>query len=430
MSKKIKILLITIAALLVLLLSAGYLSYFVWQVPALDRSGWSKEDTAVQYLDYYGRPQTGWMTIENASYYFDEAGTMCTGWQEISGEQYYFSKEGQLQTGFLEIGGNRYYLKEDGTPYIGWAEAGNDRTYYAAPYGMRHSGWLEQPEGTYYLDSEGVVQTGWIKVGGIRYYLNADGILDPNWHHDGKVLTYTVSGTLYTGWYRGQEGVFYFDESGTQKTGWITDETGRFYLYEDGTYATGFVTIGGVERYFLPTGEYILLCNRWNAVPTDYEMNLVEVEKGYQMDATCGAALMEMVEAGRKAGYNIKLNSAYRSFERQQSIWNEKVNARIEKGQTRAYAEAEVGKSVAIPGTSEHQTGLAIDLPGTKGAYRWLEENCWKYGFILRYPDDKIDITGIIYEPWHFRYVGVELAKAVMDSGLCLEEYLEMLENS
>ena len=430
MSKKIKILIGVISATLSLVIAGFCVAYFVLQVPVFDRSGWNTSETAIRYLDYYGRPKTGWQTIENATYYFDETGTMCTDWQEISGKYYYFSPEGQLQTGFLELKGETYYLTEKGTPYIGWIGSGNEKSYYEAPYGMRHRSWLEQPEGTYYLDDQGHVQTGWIKVSGIRYYLNAEGLLDTAWQHDGKNLRYTEGDQPYTGWYRGEEGTFYFDEEGNQQTGWITDETGRFYLYEDGTYATGFVTIGGTERYFQSTGEYVLLCNRWNAVPYDYRLNLVEVENGYRMDATCGAALMEMVKAGREAGYKIKLNSAYRSVEHQQSIWDKKVNARIDAGQSRAYAEEQVGLSVAIPGTSEHQTGLAIDLPGTKAAYRWLEENCWKYGFILRYPDDKTDVTGIIYEPWHFRYVGVELAKDVMDSGLCLEEYLEQLKNA
>ena len=132
--------------------------------------------------------------------------------------------------------------------------------------------------------------------------------------------------------------------------------------------------------------------------------------------------------AGRENGYNVKINSSYRSKATQQAIWNEKVNNRIKKGQSKSTAEAMVGKSVAIPGTSEHQTGLAVDIKGTKKMYDWLAENSWQYGFILRYPDDKIKITGIVYEPWHFRYVGKPLAKDIYDSGLCLEEYLENLK--
>jgi D-alanyl-D-alanine carboxypeptidase len=86
---------------------------------------------------------------------------------------------------------------------------------------------------------------------------------------------------------------------------------------------------------------------------------------------------------------------------------------------------------VAIPGTSEHQLGLGVDInaDGVNSAgyevYDWLEAHCWEYGFILRYPEDKTDITGISNEPWHFRYVGQEAAEYIMSNGLCLEEYLE-----
>ncbi|MBR2937492.1 MAG: M15 family metallopeptidase, partial [Oscillospiraceae bacterium] len=92
-------------------------------------------------------------------------------------------------------------------------------------------------------------------------------------------------------------------------------------------------------------------------------------------------------------------------------------------------ADAEVGRLVALPGTSGHQTGLAVDVGSTKEGHQWLANNGWKYGFILRYPEGKEEITGLDYEPWHFRYVGKELAKEIYDSGLCLEEYLEMMKD-
>lgn len=99
-------------------------------------------------------------------------------------------------------------------------------------------------------------------------------------------------------------------------------------------------------------------------------------------------------------------------------------------------AKIEAGKLVAVPGTSEHQLGLALDIVDISyqlleedqqdtPAQKWLLENCWKYGFILRYPKDKMDITKISYEPWHYRYVGKKAAKEIFDSKICLEEYLE-----
>ena len=105
----------------------------------------------------------------------------------------------------------------------------------------------------------------------------------------------------------------------------------------------------------------------------------------------------------------------------------EKVNQYIAEGMTKKEAEAETGKSTAIPGHSEHQTGLAVDLNGSDETYAWLAEHCWDYGFILRYPEGKTEITGIIYEPWHFRYVGTELALELKEQGVTMEEYFHQL---
>ena len=103
---------------------------------------------------------------------------------------------------------------------------------------------------------------------------------------------------------------------------------------------------------------------------------------------------------------------------------------------TQEQAEAETAKSVAVPGTSEHQLGLALDIVDKSyqmleedqqdtPAQQWLMANCWRYGFILRFPKDKEAVTGITYEPWHYRYVGEEVAKTITEGGLCLEEYLQ-----
>lgn len=468
MTKKVKIALCVTVPLL-LLIAAFCLSYFVWQLPLFDRSGWMNQNGTAQYLDYYGRPKTGWQTVENNRYYFGadgvlrtgwqtiensryyfgtdgvlrtgwqtvdsiycyfgDDGALRTGWQDIDGKRYYFRSDGQMHTGYLEDAGQYFYLTEDGTPYIGWLDSEGKRTYYAAPNGQRHSGWLQLPEGTYYLDAEGDPQTGWIEVDGRRHYLKPDGILNEAWQHDGKQLRYIVDGKPYSGWYRGEEGVYWFDGEGVQKTGWITDEAGRFYLYADGTFATGFVEINGVERYFLPSGEYIVLCNRWNPVPEDYELNLVSVGD-HRVDASCAGQLKKMMEDAKADGVTIKLNDSYRSIETQQSLREVFRSRYIKQGMSKKKAEAEVEKTVAVPGTSEHHTGFAIDVAVPEKVRQWMEKNSWKYGFIVRYPSGKTEITGIIYEPWHFRYVGVEMAKAVTESGLCLEEYLEKLKTA
>ena len=142
----------------------------------------------------------------------------------------------------------------------------------------------------------------------------------------------------------------------------------------------------------------------------------------------------------RAEGLSPLICSSYRTNEKQQTLYSNQVNGYLAQGYSQAKAEEEAGKWVAVPGTSEHQTGLAADIVDMSyqildekqedtPVQKWLMENSWKYGFILRYPSDKSDITGIHYEPWHYRYVGKETAKEIYEKGVCLEEYLEELGN-
>lgn len=135
----------------------------------------------------------------------------------------------------------------------------------------------------------------------------------------------------------------------------------------------------------------------------------------------------------RAYGLSPVICSAYRSWEKQNELFSNRVSSFISQGYSRTEAEKEAGKVVAVPGTSEHQTGLALDIVDINNQHldesqeqtpvqQWLMENSWKYGFILRYPNDKSDITGIIYEPWHYRYVGKKAAKEIYEQGICLEE--------
>ncbi len=122
--------------------------------------------------------------------------------------------------------------------------------------------------------------------------------------------------------------------------------------------------------------------------------------------------------------------SGYRTPEKQQSLMDEKIGELVNEGYSQTDAEQEALKWVNRVGYSEHQSGLAVDInaDGIHSAgyevYDWLAQNAWRYGFILRCPEDKTAVTGTGYEPWHYRYVGVENAQAITESGLCLEEYL------
>ena len=157
---------------------------------------------------------------------------------------------------------------------------------------------------------------------------------------------------------------------------------------------------------------------------------------GYQVDTRIMEDLEEMFAAAREAGRNPVICSAFRSWETQEYLYQNKIQrVMAEKGLTEEEAAVEAGTVVAVPGTSEHQIGLALDIVSSEYMnldekqmetedQQWLMENSWKYGFILRYPLNKSDITGIIFEPWHYRYVGKEAAKEIYEQDITLEEYL------
>ena len=183
----------------------------------------------------------------------------------------------------------------------------------------------------------------------------------------------------------------------------------------------------------------LLLVNPWTPLPEDFQPGeLVPVQNDQAVDARAYPDLQDMLGDMSEAGLSPLICSSYRSQERQQELYDNKVQRVMAEGVSREAAQAEAARWVARPGTSEHQTGLAVDIVSLSNQmldetqestpeFQWLAENAWKYGFILRYPNDKSEKTGIAYEPWHFRFVGKEAAEEMHDLGLCLEEYLESL---
>lgn len=173
----------------------------------------------------------------------------------------------------------------------------------------------------------------------------------------------------------------------------------------------------------------LMLVNRWNPLPEGYTVQLVDVPGGVQVDERIYQPLMEMLDAATEAGVGPIVVSGYRTQEKQQSLYDEKINEFLGEGYPREEAIAQAQQWVSVPGTSEHQTGLAVDINGMIwDVYPWLAENSYKYGFILRYPEDKTEITGTQHERWHFRYVGLEAAAEMYNRGLCLEEYLNEID--
>lgn len=175
----------------------------------------------------------------------------------------------------------------------------------------------------------------------------------------------------------------------------------------------------------------LIVVNRWNELPQNYSVELTELSNGQKIDSRIYPALQEMFDAARAEGIYSVVREGYRTAEEQQDILDDKIQAYINEGYSEARAEKTAKEWVALPGTSEHQLGIAVDINADKSkcsneeVYTWLAENAYKYGFILRYPMEKQEITGTSYEPWHYRYVGVEAAREIYEQQICLEEYME-----
>ena len=180
---------------------------------------------------------------------------------------------------------------------------------------------------------------------------------------------------------------------------------------------------------------YLMLVNQSHPMEDGYVPELANIDDSHQVDARVLEPLQNMLKAASDEGYSLYVCTAYRSVDRQKELFNESMIDYVNQGMTYYEAAIETAKSIAWPGESEHATGLAMDIvssdyagldekQGETDDQKWLMEHCYEYGFILRYPKDKSEDTGIIYEPWHYRYVGVEAALAIRDQGVTLEEYL------
>lgn len=327
--------------------------------------------------------------------------SVITGWQQQGEKWYFFDSTGNMVVGLLQIDEDVYYFGQDGA---------------------MHTGWLELDETRYYMGADGKMQIGFIQVEDTYYYMDANG-------------------AMYTGWLDIDNDRYYFWEDGTMHIGWLFQDDDIYYMKENGVMARGMVEIEGEKNYFTSTGAYIMLVNPWNYIPEDYEPELKMLTQygyGKKVDVICFDALMQMLNDCKAAGNDPLVCSGYRTYAEQESLFNKKVASVMKQGYDQEEAERIAATEVARPGTSEHHLGLAVDIVSLGNqnlnssqekttTQKWLMEHCWEYGFILRYPNGKTDSTGIIYEPWHYRYVGVELAAELHELGLTLEEYLQNL---
>lgn len=357
-------------------------------------------------------PSCIWEDTESGKRYIGADGLPVTGWQNVDGETYYFSPEGILHTGWLEEGGKRYFLGSEGIALTGWQEIEGNR---------------------YYFYSDGHMALGRLVLDGEEYLLTENGM------HTGvyEDVLYDEQGRLQRAegmiHYKGRS--YYIGENGKLHTGWLNLFGDEYYFHPNGEMAVGETWIGGEVFHFSPHGIRIVLVNPWNYIPGDYEAELRDWDGLCYVAAECYEPLRQMLEDCRAAGLKPALVSAYRTQENQEWLYENRIRRWMQQGYNREEATALAGKSVAIPGTSEHQLGLAVDIVDEKyqnldkkqedtATQQWLLEHCWEYGFILRYPSDASEITGIIYEPWHYRYVGMDIAMELKELGITLEEYL------
>ena len=174
----------------------------------------------------------------------------------------------------------------------------------------------------------------------------------------------------------------------------------------------------------------LTLVNKWNPLPEGSETEIVELSNGERVDKRIYPFLQQMFDDARAAGIYPIVRSGYRTRQEQIEIYDERMQRYQADGLTEAEARTETELWVAVPGTSEHELGLAVDINAdrihSEGAevYAWLQDHAHLYGFVNRYPSDKTEITGVANEPWHYRYVGAEAAAEIYERGICLEEYL------
>lgn len=197
---------------------------------------------------------------------------------------------------------------------------------------------------------------------------------------------------------------------------------------------------GEEDSYSVPTFEddwSLILVNKEHLIPEDYDVELGTIRGNIKADVRIVDNVLTMIKKASEDGVYISICSPYRDYDRQVVLFNRKVASYKARGYSEEEAYDLASNTVAIPGTSEHQLGLAFDFISNNytsldegfadtDAGKWLKDNAADYGFILRYPEDKVDITDIQFEPWHYRYVG-QAAHYIMENGLCLEEYDEMI---
>ena len=265
---------------------------------------------------------------------------------------------------------------------------------------------------------------------------------------DSNVMTADEARVVFENDFRGEDGSLYSGSVSVNSEGQEVIAVRTDDILDDASYPADEDLILA-NTYFPAYEEYdledmvfdksdwrLILVNKQHSVPADYDFPLGNLTENVQCDERVIDDLVLMLRDARTAGMNIWIVSPYRSGEKQENLFNYDLKKYMESGMNYFDAYQLAAEAVTLPGTSEHQIGLAFDIVNNEYAHLgegfgeteeglWLAENCYKYGFILRYPKEKEYITTIEYEPWHFRYVGREAAAYMTLKGLTLEEFWE-----
>lgn len=301
-----------------------------------------------------------------------------------------------------------------------WYNADGTQTYGAV------GAWKSDSYGWWFQDSSGwYPKSKWQKINSKYYYFNSNGYMDYNEYRDGCWL--------------GSDGAWLEKHSGGH---WCRDSKGSWYVDNTGWHPVSqYLWIDGIKYWFDSAGYVdeekwaLILVNKSHPVPDNYSVNLTTLSNGKRVDSRIYPALQEMFSAARSSGLDMFVREGYRTRAEQQSIMTNRIQQYLSQGYTYSQAEAMAKQYVAVPGTSEHELGICVDINANENVssdeavYSWLDSNAYKYGFIKRYPQNKSHITGINYEPWHYRYVGKKAAAEMKELGMCLEEYLTYLSS-
>ncbi|MEH7225023.1 D-alanyl-D-alanine carboxypeptidase family protein [Bacillus sp. JJ1566] len=416
------------------------------QLPEL-KLGWEQVDNSWFYYDEHNQKVVGWELIDGNWYYFnkesgaresgwildnynwyflDQDGIMQTDWVLDKNKWYFLNKSGAMRTGWVFNQNKWYFLTGSGAMKTGWVY--DSSWYFLSESGAMKTGWVYNQNKWYFLDHTGRMKTGWVYDQNKWYHLNDYGVMNSGWLYKNRNwYLLGQNGAMKTGWQLSSNKWYYLKSSGEMMTGWYQVNSKWYYSFSSGILATSTMINGSYVNkdgaWIEPTTGYhykngILIVNKVHSLPSTYN-------PGENTEAR--SAFEAMKADAKKQGLTLSAFSTYRSYSYQSTLYNRYVSN---------YGQTAADTFSAKPGKSEHQTGLAFDIGGSNSslwaeddfAYtsegKWLASNAQYYGFILRYPQGKEHITGYKYEPWHFRYVGVNLAKSITQSGLTLEEYI------